>query len=103
MADAFGLALFAAAGARIAEQAGLRGVVVVFMGTLTGMAGGVVRDVLKPEIPLVLRRGQIYATAAIAGITLYLVLQVVGVDGGTPHSRGWRSSRRCGWRRSRGG
>lgn len=81
VADAFGLALFAVAGARIAEQAGLRGIVVVFMGTITGVAGGVVRDVLTAEIPLVLRRGQIYATAAIAGITLYLVLQTVGVGG----------------------
>lgn len=83
VADAFGLALFAVTGARIAEQAGLRGIVVVFMGTVTGVAGGAVRDVLTAEIPLVLRRGQIYATAAIAGITLYLMLQVVGVDGRT--------------------
>jgi uncharacterized membrane protein YeiH len=44
---------------------------------LTGVAGGVLRDVLSAEIPLVLRRGQIYATAAIAGASLYLLLQAV--------------------------
>jgi uncharacterized membrane protein YeiH len=47
------------------------------MGTLTGVAGGMIRDVLTAEIPLILRKGQIYATAAIAGGVLYLVLQSV--------------------------
>jgi uncharacterized membrane protein YeiH len=75
VADALGLALFAVSGARIAEAAGLSGIAVVVMGTLTGVAGGVIRDVLTAEIPLILRRGRIYATAAIAGIVLYLVLQ----------------------------
>jgi uncharacterized membrane protein YeiH len=73
--DAFGLAFFAISGAQIAENLGHTAVVVVVMGTLTGVAGGVVRDVLTGEIPLILRKGQIYATAAIAGITLYLALQ----------------------------
>jgi uncharacterized membrane protein YeiH len=77
VADALGLALFSVSGAQIAEASGLRGVVVVIMGTLTGVAGGVFRDVLSAEIPLILRRGRIYATAAIAGIALYLLLQVV--------------------------
>jgi uncharacterized membrane protein YeiH len=77
LADAAGLALFTVSGAQIAERMGLAGVVVVLMGTLTGVAGGVLRDVLSAEIPLVLRRGQIYATAAIAGASLYLLLQAV--------------------------
>lgn len=75
IADALGLALFTIGGAQIAELAGLTGIVVVIMGTLTGVAGGVIRDVLSAEIPLILRRGRIYATAAITGAVVYLVLQ----------------------------
>lgn len=75
IADALGLALFTISGAQIAEQAGLSGIVVVIMGTLTGVAGGALRDILSAEIPLILRRGRIYATAAITGVIVYLVLQ----------------------------
>jgi uncharacterized membrane protein YeiH len=75
IADALGLALFAISGAQIAERIGLPGIVCVIMGTITGVAGGMIRDVLTTEIPMVIRRGQIYATAAIAGIVAYLVLR----------------------------
>jgi uncharacterized membrane protein YeiH len=75
--DALGLALFTIIGARVAEGLEHQGVVVVVMGTLTGVAGGALRDVLTGEIPLILRKGQIYATAAIAGALAYLLLQTV--------------------------
>jgi len=75
IADALGLAMFSISGAQIAENLEHRAVVVVLMGALTGVAGGVLRDVLTGEIPLILRKGQIYATAAIAGIVLYVLLQ----------------------------
>jgi uncharacterized membrane protein YeiH len=75
--DALGLALFTIIGAQIAEALEHKGVVVVVMGTLTGVAGGVLRDVLSGEIPLILRKGQIYATAAIAGVLAYVLLQGV--------------------------
>jgi uncharacterized membrane protein YeiH len=78
VADALGLGLFALSGARIAEAARLSPLVVVLFGTLTGAGGGVLRDVLTGHVPLLLRR-DIYATAAIAGITLYLLLQRCGV------------------------
>lgn len=77
VADALGLALFAIGGAQIAERSGLGGLVVIIMGTLTGVAGGALRDVLTAEIPLIFRRGRIYATAAIAGCAAYLLLQPV--------------------------
>lgn len=77
LADALGLALFTIVGAQLTERLGFSGIVVVIMGTLTGVAGGVLRDVLCAEIPLVFRPGRIYATAAIAGATLYLALQAV--------------------------
>ena len=78
IADAFGLALFTVSGAQIAEQAGLPWLSVILMGAITGAAGGVIRDVLCAEVPLILRR-DIYATAAIAGGSLYVVLQALGV------------------------
>jgi uncharacterized membrane protein YeiH len=80
VADALGLGLFALSGARIAEAARLSPLVVVLFGTVTGAGGGVLRDVLTGQVPLLLRR-DIYATAAIAGIALYLLLQRYGVAG----------------------
>lgn len=79
LADAAGLALFTLAGARVAETSGLSPAIIVLMGTMTGVAGGVLRDVLCAEIPLVLRH-DIYATAAIAGASSYLALQSMGMS-----------------------
>ena len=79
-AVALGLALFAVSGARIAEVAGYGGIVVVILGTMTGVAGGVLRDLLIAELPLLLKSGEIYATAAIAGIVAYLLLQLAGIE-----------------------
>lgn len=77
-ADAAGLALFTLIGAQIAQEAGVPPLIVVLMGTMTGAAGGVLRDILCAEIPLVLRR-DFYATAAIAGASAYLVTEALGV------------------------
>lgn len=79
IADALGLAFFVISGARIAQDAGLPAISVVIMGTITGVAGGVVRDVLTNEIPFILRRGELYATAAMAGIGLHLLLGWAGL------------------------
>jgi uncharacterized membrane protein YeiH len=79
VADAIGLALFTIGGTQIAEQAGQDGIVAVLMGTITGVAGGVFRDVLSAEVPLLLRPGRLYATAAIVGAALYLGLEHAGV------------------------
>ncbi|HEY7770463.1 trimeric intracellular cation channel family protein [Longimicrobium sp.] len=79
IADALGLALFAIAGAQVAQDAGLSAPLVVMMGAITGTAGGMVRDVLTNEIPLILRPAMdLYATAAMAGIGLYLALEAIG-------------------------
>ena len=80
VADAFGLALFSIAGAQIAEREGLPAVSVIVLGTITAVAGGVIRDLLSAEIPFVLRRGNLYASAVILGIGVYLVLEALGVD-----------------------
>ncbi|MDN3921172.1 trimeric intracellular cation channel family protein [Roseateles violae] len=78
IADALGLALFALIGVEVAENAGLRRVPALLMGTMTASGGGVVRDVLSGQVPLLLRR-DIYATAAIAGIVLYQLLRAAGL------------------------
>jgi uncharacterized membrane protein YeiH len=76
-ADALGLALFSIGGAQIAQNLGHGGVVVIIMGAATGVAGGLLRDVLCAEIPLILRRGRMYASAAVAGVVAYLLLELV--------------------------
>jgi uncharacterized membrane protein YeiH len=80
VADALGLALFTISGARVAEGQNLPAVIVVVMGTITGSAGGLLRDVLSAEVPLLLRQADLYATAAIAGATAYLLLQASGLE-----------------------
>ncbi|MCK7495229.1 MAG: TRIC cation channel family protein [Comamonadaceae bacterium] len=52
--------------------------IVVVMGTMTGVTGGVLRDILTAQVPLILRR-EIYATAAVAGVAAYLVLRAFDV------------------------
>jgi uncharacterized membrane protein YeiH len=79
VADALGLAFFTIGGVQITQQAGHPAPIALLMGTITGVAGGVVRDVLTAEIPLVFRPGRLYATAAIAGATAYLLLVTSGV------------------------
>jgi uncharacterized membrane protein YeiH len=82
VADAFGLALFSLSGAQLAEAAQCPPLIVVLMGTMTGVTGGILRDVITAQVPLILRR-EIYATAAIAGVTAYLSMHALGVP------RGW--------------
>ena len=77
VADAFGLALFAISGAQVAEAAKLPAISVVLMGTLTGSGGGVLRDLMSARVPLILR-SDIYASAAIGGVGVYLIAQRLG-------------------------
>lgn len=79
VADALGLALFSVVGAQIAERQGLPAGAAVLLGTVTGSAGGVVRDVLSGEVPALFQGGNLYATASIAGLTLYFILEAVGL------------------------
>ena len=79
VADALGLAFFTIAGVQLAEMAGHPDLIALLMGAITGVAGGVFRDVLTAEIPLVMRPGRLYATAAIVGAAGYLLLEGVGV------------------------
>lgn len=78
VADALGLALFALSGAQFAEAAQCPPLIVVLMGTMTGVTGGILRDVITAKVPLILRR-EIYATAAIVGVAAYLVMHALGM------------------------
>jgi len=75
VADAVGLALFAVVGADKAVLAGARPEIAVAMGVVTASFGGMLRDVLCREDPLILRR-EIYATAAILGAALFVGLDL---------------------------
>ena len=78
-ADALGLAFFSITGARIAQDAGLSPFICIIMGTLTGCAGGLIRDVLVAEVPLIFRQSELYVTACLAGIGVYLLLSFLGL------------------------
>lgn len=78
-ADALGLGLFSVLGASLAQQIGMPLFVSVMMGVITGIFGGVLRDVICNEIPMVFRRGQLYATCAFLGCWCYLLLERVHV------------------------
>ena len=79
VADALGLALVAITGAQVAEHDAHPDVILVVMGTMTGVAGGLMRDIIANEVPTIVRKGEIYATAAIAGVSAYVMLQWFGV------------------------
>lgn len=78
--DAIGLALFTIAGTQIALQWHTPWLVASLLGVTTGVVGGVLRDVLCNEVPLVFVRGELYASAAWAGALALIGLQEMGVS-----------------------
>ena len=74
LADAAGLALFAVIGANITLDLGFNGVTAILCGLLTGVGGGVIRDLLAGQTPLIMR-SEIYATAALAGVAIFVGLE----------------------------
>lgn len=75
VADAAGLALFAILGTQKALQYGISAPAAVVMGVVTGIAGGMIRDVLTLTTPVVMR-GEVYAVAAISGAVVYVLLRL---------------------------
>jgi len=78
--DAIGLGTFVVIGTTKAIDFQLGALGAVLMGVMTGTAGGVMRDLLANQVPLILRR-EIYASACVAGGTLLVIL---GENGVTP-------------------
>ncbi len=76
--DAIGLALFTVVGIEKTLALGYPMWVAIIMGTLTGAAGGVIRDILINEVPLIFRK-EIYAVACVAGGMIYWIcLKTIG-------------------------
>ena len=79
VADAAGLSAFVVLGTQLGLQADFAPFLAVMLGVLTGVGGGVIRDLLTGRKPVVLV-GQIYAVAGIAGGAWFALLEVTGVD-----------------------
>ena len=75
--DAFGLSLFCVTGAVKAAEYGLGLAPAALMGMVTGIGGGMARDVLAGRVPVVFR-GELYATPALAGSAVAVVLHADG-------------------------
>lgn len=80
IADAFGLAVFTVIGTEVALQHNVPYSTAIIMGVMTGVAGGVMRDVICNEIPLIFQK-EIYATACILGSLVFIGLRELD----TPH------------------
>lgn len=65
--DALALPVAVAAGAGVAASLELPWPIIVVMGIVTGCGGGLMRDVVANEVPLVLKQGELYVTCALAG------------------------------------
>ncbi len=78
--DSFALSIAVAAGAGVAIAQFQPGVIVVLMGVATGCLGGLMRDVVVGEIPLVLKQGELYATAALVGSAAALIALEIGIS-----------------------
>jgi uncharacterized membrane protein YeiH len=76
--DAFGLALFCVTGAIKALEFGLGPVPAALMGMVTGIGGGMARDLLAGRVPAVFR-GELYATPALAGAAITVVGDGLGL------------------------
>ena len=76
--DAAGLGFFAVSGTSKALAFGLGPVPAMILGVITGCGGGVLRDVLLREIPLVLRTGELYAVTALAGALVVVAGDALG-------------------------
>lgn len=79
--DAVGLGIFTVTGARVAIDSGFtqNGILVVCLAVITGVGGGIIRDVMLTEIPFVLKK-RIYAVASICGGTAYYLMVVNSID-----------------------
>jgi uncharacterized membrane protein YeiH len=77
--DTIGIGLFTLVGIEKGMEANLAPVICVLLGTMTACFGGVIRDILCNEIPVIFRK-EIYATACVAGGIFYFIALRVGVS-----------------------
>ncbi|WP_408898836.1 trimeric intracellular cation channel family protein [Nocardioides sp. R1-1] len=103
--DAFGLGLFCVAGALKAQEYGLGPAPSAALGVVTGVGGGIIRDLLAGRVPVIFRTGELYAIPALAGAAIAATGAELGVAHGVilaPAALvtiGWRLvAVRRGWR-----
>jgi len=84
--DSFALSIAVAAGTAAALSLGQSGTIVVLMGVTTGCLGGLMRDVVCNEVPLVLKQGELYVSCAFAGAVTTVLLTRLGI--GEPYALG---------------
>ncbi len=77
--DTIGLGIFTITGVEIGIKSGLDPIISITLGAMTGTFGGVIRDILCNEIPVIFRK-EIYATACIVGGLAFVLLYEMGVD-----------------------
>jgi uncharacterized membrane protein YeiH len=89
VADALGLGLFSIAGVSEALHANMPLFIASMMGVITGIFGGILRDILCNQIPMVLRDGKPYALCSFAGCWMYLLMYQVDIG---PNIALWSSA-----------
>ncbi|MFZ0490977.1 MAG: trimeric intracellular cation channel family protein [Salegentibacter sp.] len=77
--DTIGLGIFTITGVEIGIRNELDPIIVIALGTMTGTFGGVIRDILCNEIPVIFRK-EIYATACIVGALAFVILYHLGMN-----------------------
>ncbi|MBS1302222.1 trimeric intracellular cation channel family protein [Loktanella sp. SALINAS62] len=82
--DALALAVAVPAGVGVAQAMGMDWPIVLIMGISTGCFGGLMRDVVCNEVPLVLQQGELYVTCALAGAAAAVLCQWFGLTGAAP-------------------
>lgn len=78
--DTIGLGVFTLIGLERGLLAGLHPVICVALGTMTACFGGVIRDILCNEIPIIFGRGVLYATICIAGGAIFFLLRMLPIS-----------------------
>lgn len=78
--DAIGLALFTIVGTQVSLQWHAPWLVASLMGVITGIVGGVMRDILCNDVPSVFLKGELYATAAWLGALAMIAMQEIGIS-----------------------
>jgi len=77
--DTIGLGIFTIIGTEMGIQANFNPIISIALGTMSAAFGGVIRDILCNQVPVIFRK-EIYATAAIVGALTYIILHKLGVN-----------------------
>ncbi|CAN5231529.1 trimeric intracellular cation channel family protein [soil metagenome] len=79
--DSIGIALYTIVGTKLSLTLGVNPLAAIILGMFSAVFGGVIRDTLLNEIPLIFRK-EIYATACLAGASLYILLNYFNINAG---------------------